>query len=72
STNGAAAGEAEVPVAVFAMHPDALGPVSAVVVIPSADGRQAEVASILDGRTLYTMPFPPQPDVSMTAVSGGA
>jgi hypothetical protein len=36
----------EAPLAVFAMHPDAKDPVSAVVVSPGADDEQPEVTDL--------------------------
>ena len=57
---GAPAGPApaERPVAVFAMHPAASAPVSAVVVTPSAGGGAAEIVSLLQPESAYTAPLP--------------
>jgi hypothetical protein len=49
----------EAPVAVFAMHADSTGPVSAVVVTPSPDGKQAEVRDLSEPGNAYMMPLPP-------------
>jgi hypothetical protein len=49
----------EAPLAVFAMHAESTGPVSAVVVTPCPDGVQAEVRNLREPDTVYTMPLPP-------------
>jgi hypothetical protein len=49
----------ETPLAVFAMHAESTEPVSAVVVTPSPDGMQAEVRSLREPDSVYTMPLPP-------------
>lgn len=43
--------------AVFAMHPDQTEPVSAVTVVPSETGRDAEITDLRDGGS-YTAPLP--------------
>ena len=57
----------EAPVAVFAMHAECTEPLSAVVVTPSLDGVQAEVRSLREPATVYTMPLPP-PDEPVSTV----
>ncbi len=52
---GGAAG-AGAPVAVFALHPAAAGPVSAVVVTPGPGGAEAVVRDLLGTDSAYTMP----------------
>jgi hypothetical protein len=49
----------EAPVAVFAMHTESTGPVSAVVVTPCPDGAQAEVRDLREPDNAYMMPLPP-------------
>jgi hypothetical protein len=49
----------EPPLAVFAMHRGSTEPVSAVVVTACPDGVQAEVRSLREPDTVYTMPLPP-------------
>jgi hypothetical protein len=49
----------EAPLAVFAMQRESTEPLSAVVVTPSPDGVQAEVRSLREPDTVYTMPLPP-------------
>jgi hypothetical protein len=49
----------DAPVAVFTMHPDSLEPVSVVVVTPSADGGEAEVANLRQPASGYTVPLAP-------------
>jgi hypothetical protein len=53
-----AAGPAEPPLAVFAMHLDAKGPVSAVVVTPGPDDAGAEVRDLREPERAYTVPVP--------------
>src|SRR5438874_2189859 len=56
--SGAGGNQAEPPVAVFTMHPDAPEPISAVVVTPSLDGAEAEVTDLRQPDRAYTAPFP--------------
>ena len=57
----------EPPLAVFAMQRGSTEPVSAVVVTASPDGVQAEVRSLREPDTVYTMPLPP-PDEPVSTV----
>ena len=57
----------EPPLAVFAMQRQSTEPLSAVVVTPSLDGVQAEVRSLREPNTVYTMPLPP-PDEPVSTV----
>ena len=57
----------EAPVAVFAMHAESTGPVSAVVVTPGPDGVQAEVRDLREPDNVYMMPLPP-PDEPVSTV----
>ncbi len=50
---------AEAPLAVFAMHPQAPIPISAVVVTPTGNGEQAEIRDLRDPDSPYTVPVPP-------------
>ena len=45
-------------VAVFAMHPDQQEPVSAVTVVPTADGAQAEITDLREPGGSYTASLP--------------
>ena len=58
----------EPPLAVFAMQWESTEPVSAVVVTASPDGVQAEVRSLREPDTVYTMPLPPQDEPASTVV----
>src|SRR2546423_11997950 len=49
----------EAPVAVFAMHAESTGPVSAVVVTPSPDAVQADVRDLREPGNVYMMPLLP-------------
>ena len=51
----------DAPVVVFTMHPEATGPISVVVVTPSADGGDAEVVNLRHPDDSYTKPLPPSP-----------
>jgi hypothetical protein len=52
---------ADLPVAVFAMHPEETVPVSAVVVTPMENG-EAEVLDLRRPESAYTAPYPQQPE----------
>ncbi len=56
---GAVASGVGAPVAVFALHPEATTPVSAVVVTPGPGGAEAEVRGLLGTDSAYTMPVAP-------------
>jgi hypothetical protein len=56
ATGHAAGGEP--PVAVFAMHPESSGPVSAVVVTPLPGGAEAEVRDLCAPDSVYVAPVP--------------
>ena len=62
----------EPPLAVFAMHRGSTEPVSAVVVTASPDGMQAEVRSLREPDTVYTMPLPPPDEPVSTAVTSAS
>jgi hypothetical protein len=49
--------EEEPPLAVFAMHHQADGPVSAVVVTPRQNGADAEVLDLCRPESVYTTPM---------------
>ena len=53
---GAGTSPADPPVAVFAMHPEFSGPVSAVVVTPSPNGTEAEIRDLRKPDSIYTAP----------------
>lgn len=55
--DGAGAPAGEAPLAVFAMHPEAPGPVSAVVVTPAPGGAEAEVRDLRAPDSAYTVPL---------------
>ena len=55
AANGHEAG-AEPPLAVFAMHPESSGPVSAVLVTPLPGGAEAEIRDLREPETLYVAP----------------
>ena len=57
----------EPPLAVFAMHRGSTEPVSAVIVMASPDGVQAEVRSLREPDTVYTMSLP-RPDEPISTV----
>jgi len=59
----------EPPLAVFAMQWESTEPVSAVVVTASPDGVQAEVRSLREPDTVYTMPLPPPDEPVSTVVT---
>ena len=59
TSNGAASLPAEPPVAVFALHPEEPAPVSAVVVTPSAGGKEAQVLDLRKPENAYTAPYVP-------------
>lgn len=48
----------EIPVAVFAMHAESDGPVSAVTVTPTVAGTHAQVANLREPFDTYTAPLP--------------
>src|SRR5262249_14969832 len=54
---GAAAAPDDPPVVVFAMHPEELAPVSAVVVTPKPGGEEAEVVDLREPRSAYTAAY---------------
>ena len=62
----------EPPLAVFAMQRESTEPVSAVVVTASPDGVQAEVRSLREPDTVYTMPLPPPDEPASTAVTSAS
>ena len=62
----------EPPLAVFAMQRESSEPVSAVVVTASPDGVQAEVRSLREPGTVYTMPLPPPDEPVSTAVTSAS
>ena len=62
----------EPPLAVFAMQRESTEPVSAVVVTASPDGVQAEVRSLREPDTVYTMPLPPPDAPVSTAVTSAS
>jgi hypothetical protein len=62
----------EPPLAVFAMQRGSAEPVSAVVVTASPDGVQAEVRSLHEPGTIYTMPLPPADEPVSTAVTSAS
>ena len=62
----------EPPLAVFAMQRGSTEPVSAVVVTASPDGVQAEVRSLREPDTVYTMPLPPPDEPVSTAVTSAS
>lgn len=49
----------DAPVVVFTMHPEAIAPISVVVVTLSADGGDAEVVNLRHPDDSYTKPLPP-------------
>jgi hypothetical protein len=53
----AEAPERDTGVAVFAMHPTQVEPVSAVTVVPTDEGKQAEVTDLREGGS-YVAPLP--------------
>ena len=48
-----------VGLAVFAMHPEQVGPVSAVTVEPTAKGGQARITDLKNPSSSYVAPLPP-------------
>lgn len=46
--------------AVFAMHPDVKGSASAVTVVPTEDGKQAEITDLKKEGSSYVAPLPPE------------
>jgi hypothetical protein len=62
----------EPPLAVFAMLRESTEPVSAVVVTASPDGVQAEVRSLREPDTVYTMPLPPPDEPVSTVVTSAS
>ena len=51
----------ESAVAVFAMHPEKTDPVSAVTIIPTANGRQAEITNLIAPGGSYKVQLRPEP-----------
>lgn len=45
-------------VAVFAMHPDSPGPVSAVTIVPTQSGAHAEITNLREPGGSYIAPLP--------------
>ena len=45
------------PVVVFAMHPEAEEPVSAVVVTPDPEGGEAQIKDLREPESVYTAPL---------------
>jgi hypothetical protein len=58
--NGNAEPAATAGLAVFAMHPDQAGPVSAVTVVATGTGHEAEVTDLREGGS-YVAPLPDPP-----------
>ena len=54
---GAAVVKDEPPMAVFALHPEAPTPVSAVVVTPSTTGKEAQVLDLRRPESAYIAPY---------------
>ncbi len=54
---GAAVVKDEPPMAVFAMHPEETNPISAVVITPSLNGKEAEVLDLRRPDSAYTAPY---------------
>ena len=67
---GAAARQGETPVAVFAMHPESEGPVSAVTVTPTVTGMHAQITNLREPFDTYTAPLP-SPEVVTVVVGNG-
>lgn len=55
--DGAAVDPADLPVAVFTMHPEEPAPISVVVVTPRSDGAEAEVVDLRQPESAYTAPY---------------
>jgi hypothetical protein len=58
AAHGSGGNGTEPPVAVFTMHPEAPGPISAVAITPRPDGAEAEVMDLLQPDRVYMAPFP--------------
>ena len=55
--NGSGSNGAEPPAAVFAMHPEAPEPISAVLITPNPNGAEAEVTDLRVPERVYSAPL---------------